>query len=91
VQGACLHMPVLSDVAVMLCNGGHTRWACAKRQAIEAPSTEETRREGVGLAWLSARGCPNEACNRKLDYHDCCTLCKGSVLYPRVVISSLVK
>jgi hypothetical protein len=30
-------------------------------------------------------------CNRKLGYHDSCTLCKGSTLYPRVVISSLAK
>jgi hypothetical protein len=29
--------------------------------------------------------------NRKLDYHDSSTLCKGSALYPRVVISSLAK
>jgi hypothetical protein len=27
-------------------------------------------------------------CTRKLSYHDSCTLCKGSALYPRVVISS---
>jgi hypothetical protein len=26
------------------------------------------------------------ACNRKLGYHDSCTHCKGSTLYPRVVI-----
>jgi hypothetical protein len=32
------------------------------RQTAEAPSTEETRREGVGLAWLLACGCPDEAC-----------------------------
>jgi hypothetical protein len=31
------------------------------------------------------------ACNRKLGYHDSCTLCKDSTLYPRVVISSLAK
>jgi hypothetical protein len=31
------------------------------------------------------------ACNRKHSYHDSCTLCKGSTLYPRVVISSLAK
>jgi hypothetical protein len=31
------------------------------------------------------------ACNRNLGYHDSCTLCKGSTLYPRVVISSLAK
>jgi hypothetical protein len=31
------------------------------------------------------------ACNRKQGYHDSCTLYKGSVLYPRVVISSLAK
>jgi hypothetical protein len=31
------------------------------------------------------------ACNRKHDYHDSCILCNGSVLYPRVVISSLAK
>jgi hypothetical protein len=31
------------------------------------------------------------ACIRKLSYHDSCTLCKGSILYPWVVISSLVK
>jgi hypothetical protein len=31
------------------------------------------------------------ACNRKLGYHDSCTLCKGSAMYPRLVISSLVK
>jgi hypothetical protein len=31
------------------------------------------------------------ACNRKLDYHDSCTLCKDSVLYSWVVISSLAK
>jgi hypothetical protein len=30
-------------------------------------------------------------CNRKLDYHDSCTLCKSSDLYPRIVISSLVE
>jgi hypothetical protein len=30
-------------------------------------------------------------CNRKLDYHDSCTLYKGSALYPRVVISLLAK
>jgi hypothetical protein len=30
-------------------------------------------------------------CNCKLGYHDSCTLCKGSALYPRVVISSLAK
>jgi hypothetical protein len=47
---------------VRLCNSGHARWACAKRQAAEAPSTEETRKEGVGLAWLSARGFSDEAC-----------------------------
>jgi hypothetical protein len=29
--------------------------------------------------------------NRKHDCHDRCTLCKGSALYPRVVISSLAK
>jgi hypothetical protein len=63
VQGSRLRMLVLSDVAVRLCNGGHARRACAKRQAAEAPSIEETRREGVGLAWLSARGCPDEACH----------------------------
>jgi hypothetical protein len=31
------------------------------------------------------------ACTRKLDYHDSCTLYKGSALYPRVLISSLVE
>jgi hypothetical protein len=31
------------------------------------------------------------ACNHKLGYHDSCILCKGSVLYPRVVISLLAK
>jgi hypothetical protein len=31
------------------------------------------------------------ACNRKLDYHDSCTLCRGCTLYPRVVISSPAK
>jgi hypothetical protein len=31
------------------------------------------------------------ACNHKKCYHDSCTLYKGSVLYPRVVISSLAK
>jgi hypothetical protein len=31
------------------------------------------------------------AYNRKLGYHDSCTLCKGSGLYPRVVISLLAK
>jgi hypothetical protein len=31
------------------------------------------------------------ACNHKLGYPDRCTLCKGSTLYPRVVISSLAK
>jgi hypothetical protein len=31
------------------------------------------------------------ACNRKHSYHDSCTLCRGSALYPRVVISSLAK
>jgi hypothetical protein len=31
------------------------------------------------------------ACNHKLGYHDSCTVCKGSILYPRVVISSLAK
>jgi hypothetical protein len=31
------------------------------------------------------------ACNRKLGYHDSCTLCRGCTLYPRVVISSLAK
>jgi hypothetical protein len=31
------------------------------------------------------------ACNRKLGYHGSCTLCKGSVQYPRVGISSLAK
>jgi hypothetical protein len=30
------------------------------------------------------------ACNRKLGYHDNCTLCKGSAMYPRIVISSPV-
>jgi hypothetical protein len=30
-------------------------------------------------------------CNRKLGYHDSCTLCRGSTLYPRVVISLLAK
>jgi hypothetical protein len=39
---------------------------------------------------LIKRG-PQTACNRKLSYHDSCTLCKGSALYPRVVISSLAK
>jgi hypothetical protein len=29
------------------------------------------------------------ACNHKLGYLDSCTLCKSSVMYPRVVISSL--
>jgi hypothetical protein len=62
MQGSCLHMLVLSDVAVRLCNGGHTRRACAKWQVAEAPSTEETRREGVRLAWLSACVCQNEVC-----------------------------
>jgi hypothetical protein len=31
------------------------------------------------------------ACNRKLGYHDSCTLCRGCTLYPRVLISSLDK
>jgi hypothetical protein len=31
------------------------------------------------------------ACNRKLGYHDSCTLCKGCAMYPQVVISSLAK
>jgi hypothetical protein len=31
------------------------------------------------------------ACNHKHDYLDSCTLCKGSALYTRVVISSLAK
>jgi hypothetical protein len=31
------------------------------------------------------------ACNRKHDYHDSCTLYKGCIIYPRVVISSLAK
>jgi hypothetical protein len=30
-------------------------------------------------------------CNRKLDYHDSCTLRKGSAMYPRLVILSLAK
>jgi hypothetical protein len=30
-------------------------------------------------------------CNCKLGYHDSCTLCKSSTMYPRVVISSLAK
>jgi hypothetical protein len=30
-------------------------------------------------------------CNRKHNYHDNFTLCKGSAMYPRVVISSLAK
>jgi hypothetical protein len=30
------------------------------------------------------------ACNLKLGYHDSCTLCKGSTLYPRILISSLI-
>jgi hypothetical protein len=59
VQGSCLRT---LDVVVRLYNGSHTRWACAKQQVIEAPSIEETRREGVGLAWLSACGCPDKAC-----------------------------
>jgi hypothetical protein len=29
------------------------------------------------------------ACNCKLGYHDSCTLCKGSAMYPWVLISSL--
>jgi hypothetical protein len=31
------------------------------------------------------------ACNRKLDYHDSCILCKGSALYQWVLISSLAE
>jgi hypothetical protein len=31
------------------------------------------------------------AYDRKLGYHDSCTLYKGSIMYPRVVISSLAK
>jgi hypothetical protein len=62
IQGSCLRMLVLSDVAVRVCNDGHARRACAKRQVAEAPLTAETRREGVGLAWLSTRGCPDKAC-----------------------------
>jgi hypothetical protein len=30
-------------------------------------------------------------CNSKHDCHDSCTICKGSALYPQVVISSLAK
>jgi hypothetical protein len=30
-------------------------------------------------------------CNRKLEYYDSCTLRKGSVMYPRLVILSLAK
>jgi hypothetical protein len=30
-------------------------------------------------------------CNCKHDYHDSCTLCKLSALYPRVVISSMAE
>jgi hypothetical protein len=62
VQGSCLRTLVLSDVAVRVYNDDHARRACAKRQVAEAPLTEETRREGVGLAWLSTRGCPDKAC-----------------------------
>jgi hypothetical protein len=65
VQGSCLCTLVLSDVAVRLCNGGHARWPCAKRQVAEASSTEEARRVGVGLAWLSARGCPDGSGRRQ--------------------------
>jgi hypothetical protein len=61
-QGHCLHTLVLSDVSARFCSAGHMRWACAKRQATKVPSTEETRREGVGLAWLLAHGCLDEAC-----------------------------
>jgi hypothetical protein len=61
-QGCCLHALVLSDVAARFCSADHVRRAYAKRQATEVPSTEETRREGVGLVWLSACDCPNEAC-----------------------------
>jgi hypothetical protein len=31
------------------------------------------------------------ACNRKLGYHDSCTFCKCSILYPWIVITSLAK
>jgi hypothetical protein len=62
VQGSCLRTLVLSDVAVRLCNASHARRACAKRQVSEAPSTEETRHEGVGLAWLLTHGCSDKAC-----------------------------
>jgi hypothetical protein len=61
-QGCCLHALVLSDVAVRFCSAGHVRRACAKRHATEVPSTEETRREGVGLAWLLTRDCTDRAC-----------------------------
>jgi hypothetical protein len=61
-QGCCLHALVLSDVAARFCSAGHVRRACAMRHATKVPSTEETKREGVGLAWLSTRDCTDGAC-----------------------------
>jgi hypothetical protein len=53
-------------------------------------STKTTPRPRTQPNHLIKRG-SQTTCNRKLTYHDSCTLCKGSTMYPRVVISSLAK